>query len=152
MSDRIVVIKVGIANRIMIYWVPLIFLFFAARNLAWFSPTYNLKQGLFAMFAAAVYVLGFEVFIFGFRVELGSNAIEYRCRGFPFAKTVRIVRSHIRRATYEAKMRTDGKPWRFVRVVHEGPVGRVSTLINLTAFSMRDVKKILDWMPHFDRD
>lgn len=147
MKERSTVIKVGVANRVAIYWIPLILLFFGVRKLAWFSSAVDLGQGLLFALAALVFVLCCEVFIFGFRVELKSNELEYRYRGIPFPKTMRITRSQIHRATYEAAIRTDGKPWRFVEVVSKNQEGQVATLINLTAFSARDVKNILDWMP-----
>jgi hypothetical protein len=141
------VIKVGVANRIAIYWIPLILLYFGARKLAWFSSAFDLEQGLLFAVAAIAFVLCCEVFMFGFRVELKSNELVYRFRGIPFPKTIRIIRSQIHQSTYEAAIRTDGKPWRFVKVVSESPEGRISTLINLTAFPARDVRTILDWMP-----
>lgn len=126
-------------------------LYFGLSTLAWSSPPIRYGDGLLFVLAAIIFVLGCEVFMFGFQVELSPDELVYRSRGVPFPKTTRVRRSQILRAKYEAAVRTDGKPWKFVEIESESPGGKVATMINLTAFSTLGVKTILDWMPRLDR-
>jgi hypothetical protein len=146
------VIRVGALNRIAIYWVPLIFLFFGLDEFGLLSSTsVEFKQGMVYVLLTIFCVLGCELFFFGFRVEFNAEELIYRSRGLPLPKTKEILRSQIRRARYEANFRADNKPWRFVEVSFSEPGGEQIMRINLTGFSSRDTEKLLQWLPNLER-
>jgi len=152
MNKPYAVIRVGALNRIAIYWVPLIFLFFALDEFGLLSSTsVEPEDGIGWVLLAIAFVLGFELFVFGFRVDFSCDELIYRSRGFPFPKTKKIARSQIGRARYEAHIRTDNKPWRFVEIFFSEPDGEQMMRINLAGFSMRDVEKLLRWLPNLER-
>ena len=137
------VLKVGVVNRAVIYWIPLLFMFYGAKDLAWFWPeSFDLQQGIISIGIAVAFVLACEYFMFGFRVDIREDELIYRYRGFPFPRERRISKSNIKCARYEAAVRTDNKPWRFVEVCLDGSEMDEILRINLTAFSRSDVEAI----------
>lgn len=146
------VIRVGALNRIAIYWVPLIFLFFSLDEFGLLSSTYvDAEQGIISLLMAVLFILGCELFFFGFRVEFNADELIYRSRGLPLPKTKKISKSQIRRARYEANIRADNKPWSFVEISFSEPDGEQIMRINLTGFSSRDAEKLLRWLPNLKR-
>lgn len=152
MNKPYTIIRVGALNRMAIYWVPLIFLFFALDKFGLLSSTsVRSEQGIVYLLLAILFVLACELFIFGFRVDFNADELIYRSRGYPFPKNKKIQRSQIGRARYEAHVRSDNKPWRFVEVFFSEPDGAQMMRINLVAFAMRDAEKLLQWLPNLER-
>ena len=152
MNKPYTVIKTGALNRVAIYWVPLIFLFFALDSFGLLSSTsVSSEEGIASGLLAILFVLGCELFLFGLRVDFNADELIYRSRGFPFPKTKTIPRSQIGRARYETHIRSDQKPWRFVEVFYSELDGEQMIRINLVGFAMRDAEKLLQWLPNLKR-
>ena len=143
MKTEITVVRPGIANRLLVYWIPLLILFLFWRNA---GQARNVMASLFVTALALVFVILSERYLFGFRLTLMPNQLIYRDRGPPWVRERIIQRDRIRAAKFESAIRTDRKPWTFVELVVDEDGRSSNQLINLVAFRHSDIRILLDWL------
>lgn len=136
------VISTWTLNRLGVYWIPVLWLWFGVRDFLKRGDGLDLSVTLCL---ATVLVLSCEYWLFGYRVRLSRDHIFYRHRGSPWAKEVSIDRRLISRVEHVYFSRKKGL--RSARLRIHVSNRRESIDLFIGSFRPRDIRSLLEWLP-----
>jgi hypothetical protein len=126
-------------NRVLLYWIPVIFVYDLIPTMS----RYGIGPALTNLVIAALIVVFFEHFLFSYEVKLTASNLEYS-EGLLARKNVVIRRDDIRAASFlMTPVFTKVQSARLVVTTRDG----ADFVLSLASFRPSDVRKIIGWLP-----
>lgn len=134
------VMRATLKNRALAYWIPVILLTFGIRNFV--PPTFDLVEAAKILGIVALFVIFFEYRIFGYRIELRSEELVYRSRGFPTFTTVTVAALEVKA---HGAVKIKGGP---NSAYHEVELKGHTLYLNVANFWPSEVRELRKWLDH----
>ncbi len=140
-------IKAGLANRMLVYWIPILLFVFGAKSF-FVDVNYSYIETIKIIVTIMLFVLFFEYRIFGFQLQLYDDKLIYRQRGFPLFTKIYLDRENIVNYNHIYFDKKNKFKSAFLEINVENNSKLLKEYINIASFKSSDVRIFVEWLAH----